>query len=50
MLNSVFGLVSDVARIVTAPVEIAVDAARVVTQPVAETLQEVVDEVKDSCK
>lgn len=41
-----FGLIRDVARVVTAPVEIAVDATRVVTKPVAEFSQDMVNEVK----
>jgi len=36
MFKSIFGLVSDVATIVTAPVEMAVDATRIITKPLAE--------------
>ncbi len=47
MFKSLLGIVKDVAEIVTAPVEIAVDVTRAVTKPVAEVAQEAVKEVKE---
>jgi hypothetical protein len=50
MLKSLFGLAEDVVKVVAAPVEIAVDAARIVTKPVADVAEEVVKEVKEVSK
>lgn len=47
MFKSIFGLVSDVATIVTAPVEMAVDATRIITKPLAEVAEEAVEAVKE---
>lgn len=43
-----FGLLSDLGKIVLAPVQVATNLTRVVTAPVAELAQEVVKEVKQS--
>lgn len=45
-----FGLFTDVAKLVLAPVQIAADIARVVTAPVAELAQEVAKEVNTATK
>lgn len=47
MFDSTFGVAGDVLRVVTAPIEIAADAAKVITQLLAEAAQEVVDSVKE---
>jgi len=47
MFKSLTGLVTDVVKVVAAPVEIAVDATRVVTKPVADLAEEAVAEVKE---
>ena len=47
MLNSLFSVVTDVAKIVTAPVEIALDTTRAITKPVAEVAETMVKEVED---
>lgn len=44
---SLFGLLSDVVEIATAPIKIAATATRVVTKPIAQLAKEVVEEVKD---
>ncbi len=46
MFGSLVGIVTDVAKIAVAPIEIALDTTRVVTKPVADLTQEVVKEVK----
>ncbi len=46
MFKSIFNLAEDVARVVTAPVEILSDIAQVVTKPSADLAQDIVDEVK----
>jgi len=50
MFKSIFGLVEDVATVVTAPVEVAVDLTRCVTKPLADAAEAVTDEVKDATK
>ncbi len=50
MLGSLFGLGKDLATIVTAPVEIAIDLTRVVTKPVADVAKEITTGVKDLTK
>ena len=47
MFGSLLGLATDVVKIATAPVEIAVDVTRVVTKPVADAAQEAVSAVKE---
>lgn len=47
LFDSLIGLGKDVVDIVKAPVEIAVDAARVVTKEVANMANEVVKDVKE---
>lgn len=42
-----WGLIRDVARVVTAPIEIASDVVRAVTKPAAEVAQDCVDVVKE---
>ena len=46
MFKSVFNVLEDVTRVVTAPVEVLADLAQVVTKPAADAAQTVVDEVK----
>lgn len=43
--NSAFGLVTDVAKIVLAPVQVAVDLTRAVTKPVADLAQDTAKEL-----
>lgn len=50
MLKSLFGLTEDVVKIAVAPVEIAVDAARIVTKPVADMADDITKEVKKTSK
>lgn len=50
MFKSILGLVGDVAKVVNAPVEIALDATCVVTKPVADMATELTKEVKDGLK
>lgn len=50
MFDSLFGTIANVARVVTAPVEIAADIAEAVTKPIADLAQDVVDTVKDEIK
>ena len=50
MFESLIELVKDTTRIVTAPVEIAVDVADAVVKPVAEAAEAVVEEVKNLTK
>jgi len=47
MFDSLFKTVVNVARVVTAPVEIIADVAQAVTKPIADIAQEVVDVIKD---
>jgi len=47
MFDSLLKLTGDVVKIAVAPVEIAVDTARVVTKPVADVAEEIVKGVKD---
>ena len=46
MFKSLIGIVTDVAKVAVAPVEIALDVTRAATQPVAEAAEEIVKEVK----
>jgi len=48
MFGSLLKLTKDVAEIVTAPVEIAIDAARVVTKPTADMVQDAVKDLKEA--
>lgn len=50
MFGSLLGVITDTAKIVAAPLEIAADLTRVVTKPVAELAQEVAKEVKQVSK
>lgn len=50
MFKSLFSIVEDVARVITTPVEIAVDVASAVTNPIAEVAQDVVDFVKEETR
>lgn len=50
MFKSLLGIVSDVATVVTAPVEIALDVTRVVTKPIADLAEEAAAEVKEATK
>lgn len=47
LLGSLSDLVDDALRIVSAPVDVAVDLTSAVVKPLAEGAQAVVDEVKD---
>ena len=47
MLRSLFGVVTDITKIIAAPVEIAADLARTVTKPVADLPEDLVEDVKD---
>jgi len=46
MFKSIFSVLEDVTRVVTAPVEVLADMAQLVTKPVADAAQTIVDEVK----
>ena len=46
IFDSITELVTDVAKVVVAPVEIAVDVTKAVVKPVAEVAEDVVKEVK----
>lgn len=46
MLGSLFGVVSDVAKIVAAPVVIAAEVTRSVTKPVAQEATKAVEAIK----
>ena len=48
MLGSLTGLITDVAKIAVAPIEIAIDTTRAVTKPIADAAQEASKEVKKS--
>ena len=48
MFKSLFGIVEDAVKIVSAPIEIAADLTRVVTKPVADIAQAAAEEVKDA--
>lgn len=50
MLGSLFGLASDVVKVVAAPVDIALSTARVVTKPLADEVQKVAKEIKNEIK
>lgn len=47
MLKSLFGLATDVVKIVAAPVEIAANVTReLVTKPIAEMAEEIIEETR----
>jgi hypothetical protein len=46
MLDSLFGLATDVVKIAAAPVKIATDVTRAVTKPLADVATEIADEVE----
>jgi len=48
MFDSLIKLGKDVVDVVAAPVEIAIDSARIVTKPVADLANEAVDVVKEA--
>lgn len=48
MFKSLVGLVTDVAKITVAPIEVAVDLTRVVTKPLADAAEEIASEVKET--
>lgn len=50
LFDSFTNLVGDVARVVTTPVEMAIDAADALVKPVADGLTELAREVKDLTK
>lgn len=47
MLDSLFGIARDVAKIATAPVSIAAEVTRTVTKPLADVAQAAADEVSE---
>lgn len=47
MFKSLIGIVTDVAKVAIAPVEVALDVTRTITKPMADVAEEVVKEVKD---
>jgi len=47
MFGSLFKLTTNVAKVVTAPIEIAADVANAVVQPIAEGAEELVEAAKD---
>lgn len=50
MFDSIFNVVKDVSRVVTAPVEIGADLASALTKPVADAAQDCVDGIKETVK
>ena len=48
MLGSLFGLATDLIKIVATPVVIASDVARAVTEPVAEVAEEITDSIREA--
>lgn len=50
MLGSLFGIVTDVAKVVVAPVAIAAEVTRAVTKPIADGAEAVVEEVKEALR
>ena len=46
MFKSLIGVVTDTAKIASAPIEILADVSRSVTKPVAEEMQNLTDDVK----
>ena len=50
MFGSLIGIVTDVVKVVAAPIEIAVDVTRVVTKPIADLAEEAVSEVKEATR
>ena len=50
MFNSLSDLVKDTVKIVTAPVEIGIDATRIVTKPIADVADDVRDVLKSKDK
>lgn len=47
MFGSLLNIVKDVATVVTAPVEIALDVTSAVTKPIADTVSETVKGIKE---
>lgn len=50
LLKSAAGLVADVAQVVVAPVEVALDLAGAVVKPVADVAEDLAKEVKELTK
>lgn len=50
MFSSLLNVAKDVTRTVAAPVEIALDAARVVTKPIADAASETASAVKETTR
>lgn len=50
MFGTLFDLATDVVKVVTAPIEIALDTTRVVTKPMGDLAQEAVSEIKQATK
>ena len=48
LLKSFGGLIGDAVKIVSAPLETAVDLTRAVTKPIAEAVTDVKDGIKES--
>lgn len=50
MFKSLFGLVEDVAKIVTTPTEVALDVTRASTKPIADMAADLTKEIKNGLK
>ena len=50
MFGSLLGIVTDVAKVVTAPVEIALDATRIITKPIGDIAEGATKEFKQAVK
>ncbi|WCO82070.1 hypothetical protein vBPpSSYP_88 [Pseudomonas phage vB_PpS_SYP] len=50
MFGSLLGLASDVVKVATAPVDIALSTARIVTKPLADEAQKLAKEIKNEIK
>ena len=47
ILKSTFDVVGSVTRIVTAPIEVALDLTKAVVKPIADVAKDAVQEIKD---
>lgn len=47
MFSSIFGIAKDIVKVAVAPIEIAADVTRSITKPVADAVEEVVNDIKE---
>lgn len=48
MFDNLINIVSDVAKVVVAPVEISLDLTSTITKPIAELAEDLVQEIKEA--